>query len=66
MPRYVSATRKRRFSYGTGKAPGQFYEDIDEAELIRDAIDVHIHAGPGAMPRRLDGIRSPLARMNGV
>lgn len=60
MPRYVSATRKRRFSYGTGKAPGQFYEDIDEAELIRDAIDVHIHAGPGAMPRRLDGYQVAL------
>ena len=60
MHRYVPLTRTRRFSFESGKAPGQFYEEIDEAELLRDAIDVHIHAAPSAIPRRLDGYQIAL------
>jgi hypothetical protein len=67
MRRYVPEARSRRFSFPGGKAPGQFYEEIDEGELLRGAIDVHIHAGPAALPRRLDGYELAIgARRRGI
>lgn len=67
MVRYVPRTRTRRFSFASGEAPGQFYEEIDEEQLLRDAIDVHVHAAPAAIPRRLDGYQVAVgARRRGM